>query len=177
MKFKIYCIIDINGLKYVGKTKQTFNRRFSKHKNKKDCSSKLLDLDNCQMILLCECEDHEAKYREQYFKDNIKCVNKYNAVYDKNKTKQTTKQYRQKNKEKIKQRQKKYDDQNKDKKKQYYLDNIEHKKKYNKEYYINNKEQQKQDKKKSYNYKKSWGGNKKDNNNLLEIDINLFNQM
>ena len=95
MKIKIYCIIDINGLKYVGKTENKYlcNRlalhRYDK-KNTKKCMSKLLDLYNCEMILLCECEKHEAKYREQYFKDNIKCVNKNNPVFDK---KEYMKQY------------------------------------------------------------------------------------
>ncbi len=59
-------------------------------KNTKKCSSKLLDLYNCEIILLCECEEHEAKYREQYFKDNIKCVNIRNMVFDK---KEFMKQY------------------------------------------------------------------------------------
>ena len=53
MKIKIYCIIDINGLKYVGKTKQKLHKRLVGHKtnkknNNKGCSSILLDLDNKQ---------------------------------------------------------------------------------------------------------------------------------
>ena len=91
MKFKIYCIIDINGLKYVGSTNRLLKYRLTQHKYHKKhnekCVSKLLDLDNCEIILLCECEEYEAKYREQYFKDNINCVNKNNPVLDKEKRK------------------------------------------------------------------------------------------
>ena len=123
MKIKIYCIIDINGLKYVGKTENKYlcnrlkSHRYDK-KNNRGCSSELLDLYNCEMILLCECEKHEAKYREQYFKDNIKCVNKNNPVFDKKKSKQKwinnniqyLKQYKKQytKKEKYKQYQKEY---------------------------------------------------------------------
>jgi len=88
MKIKIYCIIDINGLKYVGKTsKKYLSSRLAVHrygkKNNIGCSSEKLDLDNCKIILLYECEKHDAPNMEQYFKDNIKCVNKYNPVLDK----------------------------------------------------------------------------------------------
>ena len=102
MIYKIYCIIDINGLKYVGKTYQTFKERLSKHrsdkKNNNGCSSEKLDLDNCEMILLCECDKSEVQYMEQYFKDNIKCVNIRNPYYNR---KEYRKQYRENNKQKI----------------------------------------------------------------------------
>tara|TARA_R110000823_G_scaffold267815_1_gene387812 strand:+ start:61 stop:492 length:432 start_codon:yes stop_codon:yes gene_type:complete len=58
-------------------------------------------------------------------------------------------------------------------------------KKYNKQYNIDNRDKRKQysidnrDKKNEYdkqirNYRKSWGGDKRWNNNLLEIDIDIF---
>ena len=105
MKFKIYWIIDINGLKYVGKTHRTLNHRLNGHIADKKydpnkCSSAKLELDNCEIILLCECEEYEAKYREQYFKDNINCVNKNNPVLDKEKRKEYGKQYNQSEKRK-----------------------------------------------------------------------------
>jgi len=107
MKFKIYCIIDINGLKYVGKTYRTFKQRLTEHKSKKDCSSKLLDLDNCKMILLCECDKCDVQDREQYFKDNIKCVNILNPVciFD---IKKYMKEWRIKNKEHRKEYERQY---------------------------------------------------------------------
>jgi len=55
---KIYFIVDIHGLVYVGATKKELNERMRQHKynKKKDylCSSKLLDLDNCYI----ECIGH-----------------------------------------------------------------------------------------------------------------------
>ena len=100
-EIKIYCIIDINGLKYVGKTCETLKERLSKHrydkKNNKGCSSKLLDLYNCEMILLCRCNEYNVQDIEQYFKDNIKCVNKLNPKFNK-------KEYKKKENYKIKKR-------------------------------------------------------------------------
>ncbi len=123
MKVKIYCIIDINGLKYVGSTKQKLHRRLKDHKTDKkhrphNVSSRLLDLDNCEMILLDECAAYDRKEKEQYWIDNTICVNISNTFHNR---KQYTKQ--------------------------------------------------------SYHYQKSWGGDKRYFNNLLEIDINLFNQI
>ncbi len=139
MIYKIYCIIDINGLKYVGKTKLTLKERLRLHRNDKKknagCSSEELDLDNCKMILLCECEDHEVKYREQYFKDNIKCVNIRNMVFDK---KEYKTQYYIDNKETINQYNKLWKKKNKQKysenNKLYYLSNKDKIDLYNKEY-------------------------------------------
>ena len=57
----IYCIEDINGLKYIGSTNRNINIRLIEHKydkktNKKKCSSKILDLSNCEISLLEKCE-------------------------------------------------------------------------------------------------------------------------
>ena len=89
MKIKIYCIIDINGLKYVGSTKKILKQRLWEHRsskksNKKSCSvsSKKLDLDNCEIILLCECDECVRNKIEQYFIDNIKCVNTMTYNYN-----------------------------------------------------------------------------------------------
>ena len=125
MKFKIYCIIDINGLKYVGKTYKTLKERLRRHRNDKNinngCSSEKLDLDNCEIILLCECDECEAKYREQYFKDNIKCVNKNNMVFDvKQYHKKYSKNYYIDNKDKLKQQHNEWISKNKNKRKQYH---------------------------------------------------------
>ncbi len=100
MIYKIYCIIDINGLKYVGSTNRLLKYRLTQHKYHKKhnekCVSKLLDLDNCEIILLCECVECDRNKIEQYFIDNIKCVNKNNALHNR---KQYDKQYYENNKQ------------------------------------------------------------------------------
>ena len=113
--FKVYCLEDINGLKYVGITKRTLSIRLTEHKRDrkwKNCSSKKLNLDNCVITLLEECDD---KNREIHWIQKINCVNKITFDNDK--------------------------------------------KQYQKNLGL---------------YRKSWGGEKRWNNNLLAIDINLF---
>ncbi len=98
MDYKIYCIIDINGLKYVGKTYRTLKQRFKEHrydKKRKHASSSNLDLDNSKIILLCKCNECDAQKYEQYFKDHIKCVNIVNPVLDKEKRKLKNKERNQ----------------------------------------------------------------------------------
>jgi len=153
MAVNIYCIEDINGLKYVGSTKQKINQRLSKHKyNKKNnicITSKLLDLDNCKIYQLEECDESNRNEREQYWIDNTECVNKNNTTFDR---KENKKQYYQRNKKQLNQYQKQYQEENKEQIKQY-------QKQY--DYY-------------RYHYQNSWGGDKRNSNNLLCIDINIF---
>jgi len=147
MSCKIYCIEDCNGLKYVGSTKQTLNKRFSNHKcdkkrcEKTYCSSYRLDLDNCEIKLLETCDISHRKKREKYWINNTDCVNTRKLNFDR-------KEYFKKNKDKYSEYKKEYNLKNKDIKKEY--DKIYHQ------------------------YRKSWGGNMKYNNNLLNIDITLF---
>ena len=103
----IYCIEDINDLKYVGKTKQKLNDRYKAHKSdkylNKGCSSSKLHLEHSIIYLLEECEEDLAKEREQYWIETIDCVNEYNAVRKLTKeeyNKQYQIEYRKKNKEK-----------------------------------------------------------------------------
>jgi len=76
---KIYCIEDINGLKYIGSTKETLRRRFKRHTYRKNdtmrSSSHKLDLDNSRIYLLEECEENKRDEREQYHIRNNDCVN------------------------------------------------------------------------------------------------------
>ena len=103
----IYCIEDINDLKYVGKTKQDLNRRFLDHKSKKDCSSSKLHLEHSIIYLLEECEEDLSKEREKYWINKLQSVNVYKL--DKNKksylNKYNLERYH-KNKEKINSRRK-----------------------------------------------------------------------
>jgi len=82
MKIRIYCIEDINGLKYVGSTKETIRRRLVRHKSKKRSktdtkrtTSRYLDLDNSNIYLLEECDENNRREREQFHILNTKCVN------------------------------------------------------------------------------------------------------
>jgi len=93
--YKIYLIKDYNGLEYVGKTKQSFSRRMALHRYKKNNgynhSSSKLDLDNCDIILLEECDYNIASEREQYWMNQYpKRVNECNAIHNQ---KEYNKQY------------------------------------------------------------------------------------
>ena len=115
--YKIYCIEDINDLKYVGKTKQKLSDRLTDHisdkRNNVFVSSSKLNLYNCIIYTLEECEKDLVKEKEQYWIDNIDCVNKINAI--RKITKQEyDKQYFIKNQEKIRQKNRDWWEKNKD---------------------------------------------------------------
>ena len=143
-------------------------------------------------------EETEDKSREKYWVKNTECINK-------NIPGRTDKEYREDNKEKLKQYRIDNKDYLKLQKAEYCIINKEKIDKKSKNYYnenreeISNKNKEKYQENKSvmqqrgrdnytknresnntknlldYNYKKSWGGDKRSNNNLLEIDLNLFN--
>eukprot|EP01046_Picozoa_sp_COSAG06_P064938 COSAG06_NODE_15729_length_1049_cov_60.909474_2_plen_123_part_00 len=118
----IYCIEDINNIKYVGSTKKKLKYRLSSHlydkKRNNNCSSKNLDLENCKIYELEKCQESNRRQREQYWIDNTKCVNQYSTIFN------------------MKQRNK----------------------------YV----------KQRYKYQSSWGGDRQLHNNLLQIDLSLF---
>ena len=84
----IYCIEDINDLKYVGSTKLKLNKRLIKHrcdKNKNHYySSSKLDLDNCKIYSLEICNESNRKERERYWINKIDCVNQLKLNYNHN---------------------------------------------------------------------------------------------
>ena len=130
MEYKIYLIEDSKGFKYVGSTNQSLNKRLSVHKSHKKigkyCSSSKLNLDDCRIICIDECNEEDKKDKESYW------INKIDAVNDRRLNIDFNKAYR----------------------KQYYKEKL---KQYNK-------------------YQKSWGGDiRSNNNNLLKIDVNIFN--
>ena len=97
-------------------------------------------------------EETDDKLRERYWIENTDCINKVIPG-------RTTEEYYQDNRDKINQKQKEYYEKNTEK---------------HKEYYENNKGKILEYKKEHYNYRNSWGGDYRCNNNLLMIDINLF---
>ena len=92
---KIYCIEDSNGLKYVGSTIVKLNQRLHKHRYGKECSSRELNLYDCKIYTLEECEEEDRKVREQYWIDHTDCVNKNNTSHNR-------KEYNLKNRDKRK---------------------------------------------------------------------------
>ena len=121
----IYCIEDINDLKYVGSTKLKLSIRLSSHRCSKNCSSSKLNLHNCIIYSLETCNESNRKERERYWINHIDCVNEYklNSM-----TTEYTKQYY-----------KQWCDNNKEQIKEYRENNKDQKKKFNKEYYLFNK--------------------------------------
>ncbi len=83
MNYKIYLIEDKQKLKYVGSTKESLHRRLQRHRNKKNsndkfkCSSRYLDLENSTITLLEEVDESQRNEREEYYINNINCVNDY----------------------------------------------------------------------------------------------------
>jgi len=117
---KIYCIEDINDLKYVGKTIQKLNDRLWGHRQSKkdrgDCSSGKLNLDYCIIYKLEECEEGLSKDRERYWINKLNTVNiqKLNGE-DKEKRREKDKINYYKNKEYYKNRWENYYEKNKEK--------------------------------------------------------------
>ena len=77
---KIYCIEDINDMVYVGKTNVKLNIRLSQHQydkknNRNGMSSSKLNLYNCIIYLLEECDDDISYDRETYYMNKLNSVN------------------------------------------------------------------------------------------------------
>ena len=76
---KIYCIEDINDLRYVGSTNKPLHVRLSKHKTDKrlgrNTSSKQLHLEHSIIYELETCDDDISWERETYWMDELNSVN------------------------------------------------------------------------------------------------------
>ena len=167
---KIYKIIDnTNGNVYYGSTtKKYLCDRISGHRsdckkylenNTKYCSSFIVLKNNDYQVILIEnypCENKKQLLeRERYYIENNECINKeipgrtayeYRKIYYKN------------NKQKFLD-----------------LNKTDHRKNYQKDYKIKNKDKQNLYFKQRHQYQSSWGGDSRNSNNLLKIDVNLFN--
>ena len=114
--YRVYCIEDINDLKYVGITKQTLAKRMYGHIHKqhinKTCSSNKLILENSIIYELESNISEEDKFeREKYWLNKIDCVNiKKNNYYDNKEEyhKNYMKEYYKKNRQKVRNQQKEY---------------------------------------------------------------------
>lgn len=75
----IYCIEDCNGLKYVGRTKQSIGQRLRQHRLDKSLnrttSSSKLNLDYCVVHILETCDSTNQREKEKYWIHKIDCVN------------------------------------------------------------------------------------------------------
>ncbi len=98
---KIYCIEDINDLKYVGSTTQLLWQRMKGHKHDKyrgrNVTSSKLHLEHSIIYVLEECSQDVRKERERYWIDKIDCVNIIKLDFDE---KEWRREYMKKYKEK-----------------------------------------------------------------------------
>jgi len=114
--YRIYCIEDVNDLKYIGLTNQTLQKRFTKHvydKNKGNYySSSKLDLEQCIVYCIDVADNQiEGLELEEFYINSIDCVNErrigktFKEYYHDNKDyfDNKSKTYYQLNKERIKQ--------------------------------------------------------------------------
>ena len=72
----IYKITDCNGLIYVGSTKSTVaarlcNHLYEKRKGRRYCISHKLDLENCEIEVIEECDSKNKKEKIIYWKDHL----------------------------------------------------------------------------------------------------------
>ena len=165
----IYKITDINGLCYVGSTRSDIRHRlanhtYSKNNNNGYCSSHKLDLENCEIEVLEVCKPEIRYEREKYYINTIDCVNERKMNFDRKEyIRKYLKHYRENNKEKIKEKIKEYHEKNNDE-----IKVIQ------RQYREQNKDKLNKYKRELRSYKNSWGGDIRFHNNLLEIDVNLF---
>ncbi len=116
----IYCIEDINDLKYIGSTNRNLNTRLTEHRyskrNNRYGTSCKLNLEYCIIYELEKCDDKNREQREKYWINKIDNVNKvkynFNLLEYRKKVYRETKDsllYYHKNKKMIKEkRSKKY---------------------------------------------------------------------
>ena len=73
----IYCIEDINDLKYVGSTTQKLCKRMGTHRQQitHNCSSSRLNIHNSIYYILEECSQDVRKERERYWINKLDTVN------------------------------------------------------------------------------------------------------
>ncbi len=146
---KIYKIVcNITDDVYIGSTIKSLKYRLERHLDSNCISKEIIKNGNYKIELIenypCN-NNNDLRKREQYYIDNLKCINIRNAYKD----------------------QKEYN-------KEYYINNFEKEKKRISNYQLKNRKKLNQYQKEYIKFKKSWGGDKRYNNNLLEINLNIF---
>ena len=135
---------------------------------------KILKNDDYQIELIqkfpCGSKD-ELHKRERYYIETFECVNKNVPGRTR---KECQKKYREEHKEELKKYREEHKEELKEYQKEYREENKEQLCLKKKEYGKKNKEYIKEYKKKLNKYQSSWGGDKRSNNNLLCIDVDLF---
>ena len=142
---------------YIGSTILTLDKRFSIHKNTKDCVSReLFEYDDIEMKIIEKfpCRNKkELLWRERYWQENTDCINKQKSIrenrkdyYQENKDKinDYKRDYYEKNREQLLASHKKYYEKNRDKlsekMKDYYEENKDKINVRKKKYYEENKD-------------------------------------
>jgi len=119
----IYCIEDINDLKYVGSTSQKLNRRLNQHRCRLNCSSSKLNLHNCIIFPLETCDESNRKEREKYWINKIDCVNVFKLNFSQREWRENNREYSREwyknNKEKRSEYTREWYKKNKEKKREY----------------------------------------------------------
>ena len=187
---KIYEITSPStNMKYIGSTVCPLRKRFNEHKSSfnKGLNTGSRDMflyDDCKITLLenfpCNSKT-ELVEREQFYmdKNGNNCLNKRGAFISIDKRKENDKKYNQ-NRDKQKQRDwnNKYYHNNLEKerarKKKYRDKNKEKKAVSDKKYRDNNRDKILAQKQQYYDWERSWGGDRRYNNNPLAFHKDLF---
>jgi len=124
-----------------------------------------------------ELKEYGREYRVTN-KEKIKQTYKEYYIANKESISEKSREYRKTHKEEKKKMDKLYSINNKEKikqtQKEYYIANKEKIKQTSKLHYENNKDKNKEREKEIRDYKKTWGGDYRCHNNLLRIDVTLF---
>ena len=166
MKYKIYRIVDnTNGNVYIGITIREIKVRIGRHKgyikSGEYCSSSIILENNDWYYELVEETDDPT--REAFHIQNTpNCINKVKFSY-KYDYSEYGKEWRLNNKEYTKNYNEKY-----------CLENKTKLNKHSREYHQKNKVEKNKRRGELQRYCDSWGGNKRSNNNLLCIDLDIF---
>lgn len=149
--YEIVC--NISGDRYIGSTKQTLKKRMSSHKCLSKCSSRQIIVRGDYQANILEEGDFDRHEREQYYMDALPNINNRRAIecmeHKREYNLKWQKQPRIKERNRLKIREKRSEN----------IDFLNKERKYARE---------------KARYQRSWGGDHRRNNNLLQISLDLF---